>query len=316
MHVGDYLYIMTIVESMTLYLLVGLLGLVFGSFAGATVWRLRAKQLLEEKQAGEPVDRAEFKRLKPLNGKSVKNDRSRCLHCGHELKVVDLVPLLSWMSTKGKCRYCDERIGAFEPLMEIGTATAFIVFFHYWQATFGLSLVGIVLFALWLAAVVMLVILFAYDLKWFILPDVVMFPLIAVAAVIVLIIQFSTFGFMDPATWLSIAASVLILSGLYLAIWFFSKGAWVGFGDVKLGLALGLLLMDWRLAFLALFLANLLGTLIVLPGLITKKMNRQTQVPFGPLLIAGFAIALFAGQWLIGLYEGATVWLASAMLML
>ena len=95
-----------------------------------------------------------------------------------------------------------------------------------------------------------------------------------------------------------------------------SRGTWVGFGDVKLGLALGLFLADWQLGFLTLFLANLIGTLIVLPGLLTKKLSRKTMVPFGPLLILGFFISLFIGGPLISGYIELTNSLVNQTLML
>jgi len=77
---------------------------------------------------------------------------------------------------------------------------------------------------------------------------------------------------------------------------------WIGFGDIKLGLGLALLLADWRLAFIALFAANLIGCLIVLPAMAMKKLKRNSHVPFGPLLIAGFVIAGLAGNYLMSLY--------------
>lgn len=285
------------------YVVVAVLGLVMGSFAGATVWRLRARQLLQDKKAGEPYDKAELKRLTPLTKSNLANDRSRCLHCGHTLAWYDLLPLTSWLSTKGKCRYCNKPIGSFEPLIELGTAASFVLFYAYWINIFGPTVLW--LLGLWLVAIVLLVILFAYDAKWFLLPDVITYPLIGISAVIAIIqINLFNIGASDlTGPLLSLAGSVLILSGLYLVLWLVSKGTWVGFGDVKLGLALGLLLLDWRLAFLTLFLANFIGVLVVLPGLISKKLSRGSQVPFGPFMIAGFAISLLAGGWLVSLFE-------------
>lgn len=324
------------------HIVIGLLGLVLGSFAGATVWRLRARQLTDEANelerlkglrkvgdelSGEDSENlayltesrsqrtAELKRLGKLAGTKTREDRSRCLECGHTLGMRDLVPLFSWLSTCGKCRHCGKKIGSFEPLIELGTAATFLLFAYFWIGAFGLSPMGILLLGLWLAALTMLVILFVYDLKWFLLPDKVVFPLIALSGVIALLTLGFTFS-IDAAAFGSLLASVGILSGLYFGLWFVSKRRWVGFGDVKLGLALGLLLMDWRLAFLTLFLANLIGTLVVLPGLITKKMTRTTQVPFGPLLIIGFFISLVFGQAIIAGYEDFTVWLSGVMLML
>src|SRR6478609_4310093 len=94
--------------------ILGVFGLLFGSFAGASVWRLRAWQLVADKKAGdEDVDEAELKQLKPLTKATFRTDRSRCLHCGHELAWYDLLPLASWLSTGGKCRYCRKPIGYF-----------------------------------------------------------------------------------------------------------------------------------------------------------------------------------------------------------
>lgn len=324
------------------YLIIGILGLVLGSYAGATVWRLRARQLTEEvneydsllarKKSGDTLAgddaenlayltqskasrKAELKRLGGLAGAKVSQDRSRCLECGHTLAARDLVPLLSWLGTGGKCRYCKARIGRFEPAIEIGTALTFLAFGYFWITTFGLSPVGIVLLALWLVALTMLIILFVYDLKWFLLPDRVVFPLVGLSVVIALITLASTSA-LTVASLGSLLASVGILSGLYFVLWFVSKGKWVGFGDVKLGLALGVLLIDWKLAFLTLFLANLIGTLVVLPGLLTKKLSRTTQVPFGPLLIIGFFLSLVFGQAILAGYQDFTVWLSGALLML
>ena len=68
---------------------------------------------------------------------------------------------------------------------------------------------------------------------------------------------------------------------------------WIGFGDVKLGLGLGLLLGNWLLAFAALFIANLIGTLLVLPSMMRGKLQATSRICFGPLLIVGFLLAWF-----------------------
>lgn len=281
------------------------LGLCAGSFAGATVWRLRAKQLVEDKAESEEVDKSEYDTLLPLTKATIKTDRSRCLHCGHTLEWYDLLPLASWVSTGGKCRYCHERIGWFEPLMELGMAALFVLSFLLWPFAIQTS-VEIGLFALWVVAAVLLIILFAYDLKWFLLPNRVMFPLIFVTAII------AALQIILSPDWtgalISMLVGVFILSGLYLLLWLASKGEWIGFGDVKLGLALAFIVADWQLAFLALFAANLFGMLIVLPGMLTGKISRQTRVPFGPLLILGALFSFFFGHNIIQWYMSSATW--------
>lgn len=302
--------------SLLLIVAAGLLGLVMGSFSGAQVWRLRARQLVQDKKDGEEYDKAEYKRLVALTKSKMNEDRSRCLSCHHTLAWYDLIPLFSWLSTRGKCRYCAKTIGFFEPVIELGAAVLFVLFTTVWVGMFGVEAASLLVLGLWLAALTMFVILFVYDMKWFLLPNEVMFPLIGLSVVITSLTAIVLQDLAIVPTLLSIAASVTILSGLYFALWFVSRGKWVGFGDVKLGIALGVLLIDWKLALLALFLANLIGTLVVLPGLISGRLSRKAQVPFGPLLIIGFFIALLAGNLIIDGYEAFSVWLSTTMLML
>ena len=288
-----------LMEQYIVYIVLAVVGLAMGSFAGATVWRLRALQLKQEKKAKEKVDEKEYKRLLPLTKSTVITDRSRCLHCGEVLKWYDLVPLVSWLSTKGRCRYCKESIGWFEPAIEVSVALLFIVSFVFWPEPLTVWHEGLA-FGLWLVACVLLAILFAYDLKWFILPNYIVFPLIGIGMVVAFI---SLLTSLDPfGALLSLGISIGILSGLYFLLWVASKGAWIGFGDVKLGLALALLLGQWPLAFLALFAANIIGCIVVLPAMLSGKITRKTRVPFGPLLIAGGIIAMLWGHSVINWY--------------
>ena len=72
--------------TLTISLTLAILGLCLGSFAGAMVWRLRAHQLVADKKAGEKVDPKEYQRLHGLASQRTTSDRSRCLHCGYELR--------------------------------------------------------------------------------------------------------------------------------------------------------------------------------------------------------------------------------------
>lgn len=282
-----------------IYISLILLGLCLGSFAGATVWRLRARQLSQDKKSGEHVDHNEYQHLKSLMGVKLKSDHSHCLHCGHQLKWYDLIPLVSWLSLKGRCRYCKKPIGLMEPLIEVGLAVFFVLLYSVWPGGVD-DWQSITVFVLWLMAGVGLAILFAYDLKWFLLPDAVNFFVIAIGA----LVATSTIIFSDNLSlslW-NVFGSVAILGGIYLILYLVSKGRWIGFGDVKLGLGLGLLLGDWKLAALAVFLANLIGCLIVIPMMLTGKLKRNSHVPFGPLLITGTIIAQLFGAFMVETY--------------
>jgi prepilin signal peptidase PulO-like enzyme (type II secretory pathway) len=282
-----------------MYLALILIGACLGSFAGATVWRLRARQLAYDKKHKEPVDAAEFKQLEKLTKRKLSKDRSQCLHCGYTLKWYDLVPIVSWLALKGKCRNCHKSIGYFELLIELGVAAFFVISYAFWPFELATAL-DIARFIIWLIAGVILAMLVAYDTKWYLLPDKLTVLLAGLGAVTVVIaaIQSTT----PIATILSAVGAVAILSGLYFALYLVSKGRWVGFGDVKLGIGLALLLGDWSLALIALFLANFVGCLIVLPFMIAGKLKRNSRVPFGPLLIIGMILSFFIGPALVELY--------------
>lgn len=283
----------------TTYVGLVLFGLVFGSFAGASVWRLRARQLVTDKKTGQAYDHAEYKKLLKLTKNKTSQDHSQCLYCGYQLRWYDLVPLVSWLVLKGKCRQCRRPIGLMEPLIEIGMAAFFVGSYVLWPYPL-VTPVEIAALGLWLAAGVGLAILFAYDSKWYLLPDPVNYAVIGLGLVSAAVtVIFSH----DPiATLLTTAGAIAILSGVYYALYMVSRGGWIGFGDVKLGLGLGLLLADFRLAFIALFAANLLGCLIVIPGLASGKLKRTSRVPFGPLLIAGTVVGKLAGLAIVGYF--------------
>ncbi|HEU4830546.1 MAG TPA: prepilin peptidase [Candidatus Saccharimonadales bacterium] len=285
-----------------LYIVLIVVGAAMGSFAGAMTWRLRAKQLVYDKKAGTKLDEheaAEYKRLLPLTKKHGRHDRSIDLDTGKRLAWYDLIPIFSWLWLRGKSRYSGKPIGMLEILIEVGMAAFFVLSYLSWPYPLETS-VEVARLVLWLAAGVGLGILFAYDIKWFLLPDRINFTVIGLGVVSALIVVLGAQNVQE--TVFSIIGAVLILSGLYWALYIVSKHRWVGFGDVKLGLGLALLLADWRLAFLALFLANLVGCLVVLPGMITGKLKRNSHVPFGPLLIIGFVIAGLVGNRIVDFY--------------
>lgn len=275
-----------IVSALTLF------GLVLGSFAGAQVWRLRARQLEEDKRAGQQVSAKEYARLKGVL-RPFGDDRSMCLHCHHALRWYDLIPLISWLLLRGKCRYCRAHIGLLEPLVELGMAATFAASYVWWPFALDAPLEWI-RFALWLLACVAMGILFVYDAKWSLLPFVVNITLIVIGVAFFAISLYLTpFGLNE---WLSFAGAVALLAGLYYV---FSIPGWVGLGDSILGLGLAVLLMSWDRAFLALFIANLVGCLALIPLAISRKLSRGAHIPFGPFLILGTLISFLWGTQLI-----------------
>src|SRR5690242_7308270 len=100
------------------------LGLCLGSFVNALVWRLHEQ---EELKIAKP--KGWRKRLREL---SIMRGRSMCPHCRYQLAVVDLVPVVSWLSLRGKCRYCSKPIGWQYPVVEAGVAVLFALSYVWW----------------------------------------------------------------------------------------------------------------------------------------------------------------------------------------
>ncbi|OYW42268.1 hypothetical protein B7Z28_01660, partial [Candidatus Saccharibacteria bacterium 32-45-3] len=152
-------------EQIIITVALGIVGAAMGSFAGAQVWRLRAKHLQEDKKAGAEYDKTELGRLSRLLDKGVRDDRSRCLSCGELIRWYDMAPVVSWLVLRGKCRHCHQPIGWMEFALEAVLATMFFLSFVFWPGSFDHPL-EVVKLTIWLAALVPLTINFVYDLKW------------------------------------------------------------------------------------------------------------------------------------------------------
>lgn len=248
-----------------------ILGAAMGSFAGAVSWRL-------------------------AKGRDFVRERSECEHCHHVLGWYDLVPVISWLWLRGRCRYCKKPIGTTPLILELGVGAAFAVSYGVWP--YGWSMVALALFVTWLVSLVLLTILFVYDVRHFLLPDVLIWPLTAMGLI--------GFGLLMSlhavpyARWpLEALLALLPISGVYGLLYVVSGGRWIGFGDVKLGLFMGLIL-GWKGAILALLVANYLGFFWILPALLRGKLDRSSRMPFGPYLIMATFVVFLWGAPLLG----------------
>jgi prepilin signal peptidase PulO-like enzyme (type II secretory pathway) len=262
-----------------------LLGLCFGSFMNAFVWRLHQKSLPEKQR------KASKKELSILHG------RSMCVYCGHTLSAVDLIPVISWLGLGGRCRYCRKKISWQYPLVEALTVVMFLVSYWFWPYAF--SGWGIAGFVLWLISILGFTTLIIYDLRWMLLPNKIIFPLYGIAAAFVLTRVFDQSS-LDPL--IGAVGGILIGGGIFYLLFQISDGKWIGGGDVKLGFLLGALLGSPSSAIIMLFLASLMGTIIALPMVATGKARRSVRIPFGPFLIFGAFIALLSGSDIISWY--------------
>lgn len=263
-----------------------LLGLCFGSFVNALVWRLHEQSLPKKKRV------ASDKEL------SIASGRSMCPHCQHTLAWYDLLPVLSWLSVRGRCRYCHKSISWQYPVVEVGTALLFLASYIWWPTALDSS--GIWLLIVWLASLVGLVALIVYDIKWMLLPNRIVFPLTGIAAAGVLGNAFLTHNGLHSL--LMALASLAIAGGIFYVLFQISNGTWIGGGDVKLGFVLGLLIARPAEAFLMLFFASILGLIFSLPVVIFKRSKLSSKIPFGPFLIAATVIVKLFGTGIVSWY--------------
>lgn len=275
-----------------IYVVLIVFGLCIGSFVNALVYRVHEQSK---------------KSKKPKKELSILNGRSMCVHCHHELVWKDLVPVLSWLSLGGKCRYCRKKISWQYPLVELVTAGLFVLSYVYWPESSMFSLRDVINFTSWLAVIAGLVALSVYDLRWMLLPNRIMYPMTVLALGLAVFNIISEPAGQHLELLLNTFYAVLIAGGLFYLLFQVSSGRWIGGGDVKLGLLIGLLLQDPYKAFLALLTASLLGVIVIIPGLLLGRVTARSKLPFGPFLIAGLIIAYIFGADVIEWYKASVL---------
>jgi leader peptidase (prepilin peptidase)/N-methyltransferase len=266
------------------------LGLCFGSFVNALVWRVHEQS---EQGSKKKPNRSYLDKL------SIRKGRSMCPHCKHELKAVDLLPVLSWVALRGKCRYCGKPISPQYPLVELLTAALFVGSYHWWPVE--LQGLQVVLLALWLVLLIGLVALIIYDLRWMLLPNRLMYPLTAVAGLYALVTVLYAPNHLMAAV--NVILAVAVGGGIFYVLFQVSDGKWIGGGDVKLGWMLGLIAATPARSMLFIFLAALLGSLLSVPLLLSGRLKRNTNIPFGPMLIIGLIIVQLFGTAILHWYR-------------
>ncbi|MDZ4243566.1 MAG: prepilin peptidase [Candidatus Doudnabacteria bacterium] len=211
---------------------------------------------------------------------------SICPHCGHELSWLDLIPVVSFFTLGRKCRYCGDPISWQYPLVEIATAVAFIIIYNQ------LSIIDYRLFFK-LAFASFLIVIFVYDLKHFLILDKVVFP----AALIALVYQ------VYQGNWENALLGGALLFGFFGLLYLVSGGRWIGFGDVKLGLFLGLL-VAWPQTLALFFLAYFSGAIFALALVLLRQKKMSDRLPFGTFLTFAAFLAMLWGEGIVEWYFG------------
>lgn len=258
-----------------------ILGLAFGSFALAMTDRMKA-------------------------GRDWVRGRSECDECHHKLSPVDLVPVISWLSTGGRCRYCKKRLSRAYPLAELVCGVAFALSFVFFP--YELSGYGIGLLVIWLIGLVIMTSLLIFDVRWFLLPNKLVYPLqlVALSHRLVIIMNNTVPLAKDLVT---LGYTLLVSAGIFFLLHIISKGRWIGDGDVRLGVAMGLFLAGPAEAWLAIFVASLSGVFIAIPSLRKSAQALKMKLPFGPMLIFGLFVSYLFGSQIIDWYSSTFLFL-------
>ncbi len=250
--------------------LIAIIGLIVGSFLNVVILRLHA-------------------------GKQFVKGRSECPKCHHALEPLELIPVLSWLVLRGRCRHCSKPISRQYPLVELATATLFVLAYltqpHH-------DLAQALILVVWFYIIASFMVLTVYDLRWYLLPDKVLLPLVLPAAALCIGEGLHHHSWALPLH--TLAAAGLFGGGFYLLA-FASKGRWMGGGDIKLAFLMGLLL-GLQKTTLAMFLAFDSAAIVALGLILLHRKNRNDLIPFGPFLMAGTLATYYWGSAIIQWY--------------
>lgn len=230
--------------------------------------------------------------LRYNTGKGI-GGRSFCFSCGKNLHWHELVPILSFVAQKGKCRNCLSKISPQYPIVEIFTGLVFMLLFLKFNYLLLLSPVFFLFRFLYFGIIMsMLIVISIYDFRHKIIPDKLVF-----------LFMLSSFASLFLGPWpsmmLVIPRAINFLAGPILAfpfalLWFLSSGRWMGLGDAKLALGIGFLLGLVK-GIAAITLSFWTGAVVGIALLLLKKgrITIKSEIPFAPFLIIGAMISFF-----------------------
>lgn len=263
---------------------VGFFGLLIGSFLNVVIFRVP-------------------------QGRSILWPPSTCVNCGVRVRSWDNIPIVSWVLLRGRCRDCSSRISVRYPLVESGTAILFAMV-AWWvlsgegvsaSSTSGFALaatvLGLVAF-LYLAAIGVALVFIDLDTRT--LPNRIVLPAYPVAGAL---LTAAALLAAEPGRLLTALIGAVALFALYFAMATLYSGG-MGLGDVKLAGVLGLYLgwLGWAPLAVGAFSAFLLGGMFSLILVIARRADRHTAIPFGPCMIAGAWVGIFAGEQIASAY--------------
>ncbi len=258
-----------------------LLGLAVGSFLNVVIHRL--PRMLQAQWAAQCAE-LEGRSLAPAARYNLWVPRSQCPACGHRLRALHNLPLLSYAMLRGRCAFCDARIPIRYPLVEALTA----VLFAWVTLHFGASAAGVA--GLLLTAV--LIALSFIDADTTLLPDGLTQPLLWIGLLVNLRATFAPL----PEALIGAIAGYLALWSVYWLFKLATGKEGMGYGDFKLLAALGAWL-GWKMLLPIILMSSLVGAVTGAALIALARRGRDIPIPFGPYLAAaGFLVLLYGGR--------------------
>lgn len=215
-------------------------------------------------------------------GRSARG-RSACPACKRVLNAGELVPVLSFLVLRGRCRTCRAPISWQYPLVELGSGVLAVTALHL--EGFFLPAAGFLAVIFWLMLLIAVI-----DAQTGFIPDALCLPLLFLTMLYAFL--WPPLGFDGP----------IIAGGFFLLQWLVSRGRWVGSGDILLAVGLGFLLRRLDLTILMLMLGYILGAVVASVMLMRKKKTLQSAVPFGPFLIVSTFVVLLWGEQILAMF--------------
>jgi leader peptidase (prepilin peptidase) / N-methyltransferase len=241
-------------------------GLIFGSFLTVVVYRVP-------------------------RGESVVSPRSRCPRCGAEIRALENIPVISYLALRGRCRHCGAPVSLEYPLTEAATGALFAGAAAVYEELYLAVLVALFLGVMLAVALV--------DARWRIVPNAIAYPSLVIGLAAVVVGHLVGVGLDAVSGMIGLAAYAGPLLLVALAV---PHG--MGMGDVKLAALIGLILGSLGLSYVAVAagVGILMGGVGALLALLLFRYGRKQQIPFGPFLAGGAAVAALAGPQIADLY--------------
>ena len=245
------------------YLLIFLFGLAFGSFLNVVILRVRHQE-------------------------SFWHGRSCCPYCKKQLAWYDLIPVLSFVVLRERCRHCKKNISLQYPIVELWMGVVFVaISYLHWRN-------GVMITAELIRDLVMVTLLtfiFIYDFLFYEIITNAVWASSFILFICSLIFQWRS--------WREMAVGIAVAGGFFLLQYSLSRGKWIGGGDISLGVFMGVSL-GWPLTLIGLFFTYVVGALMSVVLILLKRKKMTDRTPLGTYLAIGMGVALLMGNQLIG----------------